>query len=389
MQATIALSVVEGALSGQWVTSTGDTYQLSGTVGQKGDLSEASAQLEPATLELTGRLGKTEGKGLAKGWVGGGLSCQGPWQVAKTAQPEEGAATLALKDADRAEAEPPAADEDAQKPKKAAPAKTAKAEAPKAEPKSDADPLANNRMGLDFETGAYYALVIGNINYSEMPKLKTAVADAQAVSKILTEKYGFKTTLLTNATRRDIIAALSDLRRNLRFEDNLLIYYAGHGIVDPDTEQGYWLPVDAERDNPANWVSNADLTNLIRALPSQHVLLIADSCYSGTLTRGVDVDFGTNKNREAWLRRMAEKRSRTILASGGVEPVADDGGGRHSVFAKALIDTLQSNTDVADAQSLFSPVLRKVVLNANQTPRYDDIRMAGHDDGDFIFVPRK
>jgi len=239
------------------------------------------------------------------------------------------------------------------------------------------------------ETGPYHALVIGNVSYQGMPKLKTPVADAEAVAKVLSEKYGFKTTVIKNATRRDIVAALSSLRRSLSYEDNLLIYYAGHGVVDPDTDQGYWLPVDAERDNPANWISNSELTNMIRALPSRHVLLIADSCYSGTLTRDVKLQFAGTGDRRIWLERMIEKRSRTVLSSGGVEPVADDGGGKHSVFAKALLDVLSSNDQAMDAQSLFAPVLRKVVLNAEQTPLYADIRLAGHDDGDFVFVPKQ
>jgi hypothetical protein len=38
--------------------------------------------------------------------------------------------------------------------------------------------------------------------------------------------------------------------------------------------------------------------------------------------------------------------------------------------------------------SLFETIRRRVILNADQTPIYSDIRFAGHDDGDFIFVPR-
>ena len=43
---------------------------------------------------------------------------------------------------------------------------------------------------------------------------------------------------------------------------------------------------------------------------------------------------------------------------------------------------------IVEAQALFAPVRKTVVLNADQTPVYSDIRLAGHDGGDFIFAPK-
>ena len=189
-----------------------------------------------------------------------------------------------------------------------------------------------------------------------MPKLKTAVSDAEAISEVLEDSYGFEVTTLVNATRYDLIAAMSNLRQNLHFGSNLLIYYAGHGIVDPVTERGYWLPVDAHENNPANWVSNDDITNMLKAIPSQHILVVADSCYSGTLVRAAKIKLDSSGDRRDWLKRLSEKRSRTVMASGGVEPVMDSGGSGHSVFADALLNALQENTDIIEAQELFEPM---------------------------------
>ena len=244
------------------------------------------------------------------------------------------------------------------------------------------------RKQLDLALGNYHALVIGNNDYGDMPTLKTAIADAEAVSEVLTDRYGFTVTKLTNATRFDIISAMSELRAKLSFDTNLLIYYAGHGIVDPVTDRGYWLPVDAHQNNPANWVSNDDITDMLKAIPARHILVIADSCYSGTLVRAAPADFDTWQDRRDWLRRIVEKRSRTALASGGLEPVADAGSDGHSVFAAALLGVLRENTEILEAQALFAPVRKKEVLNADQTPVYSDIRLAGHDGGDFIFAPK-
>ena len=244
------------------------------------------------------------------------------------------------------------------------------------------------RKRLDLALGAYHALVIGNNDYADLPNLKTAVADAEAVSRVLQERYGFTVTKLINATRYDVIGAMSDLRASLSFDTNLLIYYAVHGVIDPVTERGYWLPVEAEQSNPANWVSNDDITDMLKAIPARHILVIADSCYSGTLVRAASVAIETWEDRRDWLKRIVEKHSRTALASGGLEPVADAGAGGHSVFAAALLSALEENSEIIEAQELFAPVCKAVVLNANQTPVYSDIRLAGHDGGDFIISPK-
>ena len=85
---------------------------------------------------------------------------------------------------------------------------------------------------------------------------------------------------------------------------------------------------------------------------------------------------------------MAAKHARTVLTSGGLEPVVDAGGGGHSVFAKAFLQALDGNRGILDGQSLFANLKRPVVVNAAQTPEYSDLRFVGHDGGDFLFVKR-
>ena len=202
--------------------------------------------------------------------------------------------------------------------------------------------------------------------------------------------YGFSAKTLIDASRYDILKELSRLRVSLSEQDNLLIYYAGHGYVDEASGRGYWLPVDAEEDNFANWISTNDVTDVLNGMNALHVLVVADSCFSGTLTRGTRLRAaGWENDRRALIRRLATKRSRKVLSSGGIEPVLDSGGGEHSVFTKALLDVLQENTDVMEGNRLFLELRERVVLNADQTPEYADIREAGHEGGDFIFVRRR
>ena len=249
-------------------------------------------------------------------------------------------------------------------------------------PPARTDPFSNIHFGR------YHALVIGNNAYRNFNRLQTAEADARSVARTLRELYGFEVALVLNATRNDLITALTQMRARLTPDDNLLIYYAGHGTLDAVADQGYWLPVDADADIPTNWVSTSDITVMVRAIRAKHVLVVADSCYSGTLVRSAPTHIKTAAARHAWLKRMSGKRSRTALVSGGLEPVLDGGGSGHSVFAKSFLDALTENSSVLDGQALFDRIKRPVVVNSDQTPQYSDLRRAGHDGGDFLFVRR-
>lgn len=243
--------------------------------------------------------------------------------------------------------------------------------------------ILQSASGEGIVFGNYHALIIGNDRYQHLQGLESAVRDARRLDEVLRTSYGFSTKLLIDATRENILSELNTYRQNLTAEDNLLIYYAGHGWVDEAADEGYWLPVDAASDNPVNWVSNASLTSTVRAMSAKHVLVVADSCFSGKLTRGVNVQIRASD----YLARMAGKRARTALTSGGLEPVLDAGGaGGHSIFASALFQALDENKAVMDMSQMFGFIRRQVALAADQLPEYGDIRRAGHEGGDFLFV---
>jgi uncharacterized caspase-like protein len=238
--------------------------------------------------------------------------------------------------------------------------------------------------------GNYYALVIGIDRYAPpMPTLSTAVNDAISMSSVLKDRFGFQVTLLTDrdATRSSILNTLNRYRNTLDENDNLLIYYAGHGYSDPDADRAYWLPVDAESVESANRISADDLTAAVRTLRSRHVLIISDSCYSGSLTRDPDLP-SPSGGQTTFLSRMVRSRSRTLMASGGDEPVSDTGTGGHSVFAYAVLSALeQTDEPVFTAGDLFySSVRQQVAGRSRQIPKYDIIRNSNHDNGDFVFV---
>ncbi len=140
----------------------------------------------------------------------------------------------------------------------------------------------------------------------------------------------------------------------------------------------------------ANWLSNADITDTLKAVQARHVMVVADSCYSGTMTRTASRGVSVTARVPGYVAKLTRLRSRTVLSSGGLEPVADTGSGGHSVFAKALLDVLRDNATLIDGTDLFAKVRQQVRLNAEQPPQYQNIRMAGHEvGGDFLFVRRR
>jgi len=244
--------------------------------------------------------------------------------------------------------------------------------------------------------GKFYALVIGNNEYANYVNLKTAVSDATAVANVLNKRYGFDTRLLLNANRYEILSAINDLRDSLAEEDNLLIYYAGHGDLDDSNERGFWLPVDAEPGNSANWLSNVSISDQLNTMKANHVMVVADSCYAGTLSTASvarqNLDLSDDDITE-WLDVMTDVKARTVLTAGGVRPVLDSGGGKHSIFAKAFINVLETNNRVLDGNSLFVSVLGDVrrgsrALAHEQVPDYGAIKYAGHEAGEFFLFPQ-
>jgi TPR repeat protein len=240
-----------------------------------------------------------------------------------------------------------------------------------------------------YQNGGYFALIIGIEKYqAPLISLATPVHDAQEVASVLSGQYGFHTRLLLDkdATRSNILTALDQYRNTLKSNDSLLIYYAGHGYYDHDADRAYWLPVDADSPGSPNHISADDITAAVRALPSMHVLVVSDSCYSGDLTRAAD-DAVRTEGRPEIIERMLHSRSRNLMTSGGDEPVADGGPDGHSIFAYAFLSALKAEHDQAfTATDLFyGPVQQEVAGSSRQTPRYSILRNSNHEFGDFVF----
>ena len=193
--------------------------------------------------------------------------------------------------------------------------------------------------------GNQWLFVIGIDTYIDWPRLKTAVSDAKAVRDILLSRYYFDEDYVSElydeqATRKNILKNLRHLAKNVRDGDSLVIFYAGHGHLDPITKAGSWIPVESGTKDVSAWISNHDIKNYLRvdAIKATHILLISDSCFSGDFFRGHRGKLP--EVTDEVIKRAYELTSRQAITSGGLEPVADEGFGRNSIFSHFLVRTL-------------------------------------------------
>ncbi len=240
------------------------------------------------------------------------------------------------------------------------------------------------------QVGEYYALIIGIDKYSgEWPMLMNAVNDARGVAQLLSGKYSInylKTLYDSEATRDNILSEFEWLMKNAKDNDNVFIYYSGHGEYIEDMDKGFWVPFDATSKSISRYISNEDIRSFLSGIKSKHTLLVTDACFSGDIFRGKTMTIPYD-NTTKYYQKVYSLNSRKALTSGGVEPVLDKGKDGHSIFAYYFIEALDSNKEkYYDAGQIFEFLKIPVVNNSYQTPVYSPIRNAGDEGGQFIFI---
>ncbi|WP_424961517.1 caspase family protein [Ekhidna sp.] len=253
-------------------------------------------------------------------------------------------------------------------------------------PKISEDDGVGKALVNELQKRKYYALIIGINEYQddEIQDLDNPINDAEQLAGVLTYHYSFdqeNVTVLENPTREEVIRSLDQLTETVTEKDNLLIFYAGHGIWNEQLNQGYWLPSDASIDSKSYWLSNSTLRDYVGGIRSKHTLLISDACFSG----GILKERAVFENSRAILE-VYKLPSRKAMTSGTLKTVPDE-----SVFIQYLLKNLVNNqAPLLSADQLFRTFKTAVINNSpnGQVPQYGPITQAGDEGGDFIFLKR-
>ncbi|HBE40426.1 MAG TPA: hypothetical protein DDW27_04350 [Bacteroidales bacterium] len=235
------------------------------------------------------------------------------------------------------------------------------------------------------EESVYYGLIIAVNNYQDqnLESLDRPVNDAEKLYDILVSKYTFdpgNVKFLRNAVRQDIINALDELTRKVTQKDNLLIFYAGHGVWNDKSNVGYWLPSDARLDSRDKWFPNSTLVDYLSEIRSKHTLLIADACFGGSIFKSRNAML----DRRETVQELYNLTSRKAMTSGTLTKVPD-----RSAFTKYLIEKLSENNESAfTSEKLFSSFQTAVENNSDTKPRYGVIVDADDQGGEFVFIKK-
>ena len=237
--------------------------------------------------------------------------------------------------------------------------------------------VVSQLAGGDAAVGKQYAVLIAVDKYKSWTALRNPVRDAREIKEILDRKYfvsDFLELYDEAATKAGIIKLFNRIIADTKPEDSVLIFYAGHGHLDTTSNTGFWIPVDGGTDifEQANWLPNAQIRGFVGNMKARHVVLIADSCFSGDFlnpSRGIAPTITNEYFKNAYARV-----SRQVLTSGASESVPDQ-----SPFTRQLKLALEGNTaPYLDPLMLYNQIRLGVTQT---TPLFGDLKDSGHQEG--------
>ena len=251
-------------------------------------------------------------------------------------------------------------------------------------PKPDGDP--------DGVSGKTYALMIATNVYDSYMDLVNPVLDAQTIAAELDESYGVISEVVVNPTLSQTAEKIREFAtRSYNPEDNLMIFFAGHGVYDEVFREGYVISRDSRMDDPGktSYLSHSNLRTMINNIDCPHIFLVMDVCFGGTFDphlasvhRGTSAVYGDISTQE-FVERKLKYKTRLYLTSGGKEYVPDGRPGFHSPFARRFIESLRyygGNDGVLTTSEIL-----QFVEKVNPQPRFGEF--GDNEPGsDFILV---
>ena len=238
-----------------------------------------------------------------------------------------------------------------------------------------------------------YALIFGTDNYDNWTDLVNPVNDARAIAAILKDKYNFQTEVVENATLEEINDKLYDYNtKKFNPQDQLFIFFAGHGYFDETLGEGYLVATNSLMNDKgkSSYIPHLMLRERINNIRCEHVFLVMDVCFGGTIDPVLAKARADDAMDEAadtqYLVKKLTKRTRKFLTSGSKEYVPDGTPGKHSPFAEKFILALREIGGGA-GRILSLLELRTYFLRLDTEPRFGSF---GNDDpaSDFVFVAR-
>ena len=240
--------------------------------------------------------------------------------------------------------------------------------------------------------GTTYALMFASNVYDYYSDLVNPVLDAQTIGMELGESYGVVSEVVLNPTLAETAAVIREYASmSYGPEDNLMIFFAGHGVYDEVFREGYVISRDSRMDDlgKTSYLSHSNLRTMINNIDCPHIFLVMDVCFGGTFDphlaathRGAPAVYAEISTQE-FVERKLKYKTRLYLTSGGKEYVPDGRPGFHSPFARRFIESLRYYG--GDDGVLTTSEILQFVEKVNPQPRFGEF--GDNEPGsDFILV---
>ena len=250
---------------------------------------------------------------------------------------------------------------------------------------------ADSETAQSVDFGNFYALAIGNSDYADSAlDMNTPVDEARGLARVVEERYGFRTRVLINNNRSEILEELNRIVDDLKEDDNLLVFYSGQTrVVD---SIGYWLPADARENEPSSWIADRELGKYLQGMRTRSVLVVSESLFPGAVASRAGLSRLIPQTPQ-WVRVLNDRSSRTILTADPGSPFADGVvtvlAGNERVLPGHLLTQQLNNPNAIDANQTYgSPKVIWPLTVSEANVRY--LAIPGFEDtgGDFLFVPQ-
>ncbi len=235
----------------------------------------------------------------------------------------------------------------------------------------------NNPMGKT------WVVFIENSKYEVFASLEGPVKDV-SLMKASFAKYQIHNIITKqNMTKEELERFFSiELRDLLRSNhvNSLLVWYAGHGKFVNET--GYWIPVDAQRDDEFTYYNINTLKAAMQSYSSSltHTLVVSDACESGPTFYQAMRSTPKERSCDDWT--ATRSKSSQVFSSAGYELAVDN-----SQFTRTFANSLANNPNSCiPIENIVSQVTIAVIKNNQQRPKFGKIAGLEDENGTFFFM---
>lgn len=255
--------------------------------------------------------------------------------------------------------------------------------------------VQNSDLSANNEGVVSHALLFATNIYDSFSELVNPVLDARTIGDELSDNFGVITEVVINSTLTQTVEKIREYAsRKYEPNENLIIFFAGHGVYDEVFREGYVISRDSRADDisKTSYLSHSNLRTIVNNINCEHIFLIMDVCFGGT----IDPHLATSSHRgamemyadipkEEFIDRKMKYKTRLYLTSGGKEYVPDGRQGYHSPFARRFLESLRKYGG-EDGVLTTSEILQ-YVEKVNPQPRFGEF--GDNEPGsDFIMIAR-